>query len=225
MGKWFAQRAQRIAEGAETAHKDTIMMTTRKIMFRAMIAALALGGSVSNPSSANAAYIGRTYSFYATNFFPQYDNGPEPIPYDQVFGLIRIAFDDSVSTGQDENYDIFFFDLNIPHFEPASYLFYPQNDGGRFVFGGGGQDINVGLFPGTEDFSFRFSNVHSRQPIFEEFAYTAPNSLNYFVSTTGFVSDLQPIPEPATWALMIAGFGVVGAGMRRRRGSVRVTYA
>lgn len=26
------------------------------------------------------------------------------------------------------------------------------------------------------------------------------------------------IPEPATWALFVAGFGLVGAGMRRRRG-------
>jgi len=31
------------------------------------------------------------------------------------------------------------------------------------------------------------------------------------------------VPEPATWAMMILGFGVVGAGMRRRR--VRVAFA
>ncbi|KQS04277.1 hypothetical protein ASG11_08445 [Sphingomonas sp. Leaf357] len=34
------------------------------------------------------------------------------------------------------------------------------------------------------------------------------------------------VPEPATWAMMIAGFGMVGFGMRRRaKPSVRVTYA
>ncbi len=35
-----------------------------------------------------------------------------------------------------------------------------------------------------------------------------------------FGSDLPttvPVPEPATWAMMIVGFGLVGAGMRRRR--------
>lgn len=30
--------------------------------------------------------------------------------------------------------------------------------------------------------------------------------------------DLAPVPEPATWGLMIGGFGAVGAAMRRRHG-------
>ncbi|WP_235890262.1 PEPxxWA-CTERM sorting domain-containing protein [Sandaracinobacter neustonicus] len=33
------------------------------------------------------------------------------------------------------------------------------------------------------------------------------------------------VPEPATWAMMIAGFGLVGASMRRRRVSLPVTAA
>ncbi len=34
------------------------------------------------------------------------------------------------------------------------------------------------------------------------------------------------VPEPATWALMIVGFGIVGGSLRRqRKQSVRVTYA
>lgn len=33
---------------------------------------------------------------------------------------------------------------------------------------------------------------------------------------TLFALAASPVPEPATWAMMIVGFGVVGAGMRRR---------
>ena len=33
----------------------------------------------------------------------------------------------------------------------------------------------------------------------------------------GTVTLGGPVPEPATWAMMIAGFGLVGAGLRRRR--------
>jgi len=34
-----------------------------------------------------------------------------------------------------------------------------------------------------------------------------------------------PIPEPAGWALMMAGFGIVGYAMRRRRATVRLQPA
>jgi PEP-CTERM motif len=33
----------------------------------------------------------------------------------------------------------------------------------------------------------------------------------------------RTVPEPASWAMMIAGFGLVGGAMRRRK--VSVTYA
>ena len=33
------------------------------------------------------------------------------------------------------------------------------------------------------------------------------------------------VPEPATWALFILGFGVIGATLRRRSGAVRVSKA
>ena len=33
------------------------------------------------------------------------------------------------------------------------------------------------------------------------------------------------VPEPATWAMMIAGFGLTGAAIRRRKTRIAVTYA
>lgn len=57
------------------------------------------------------------------------------------------------------------------------------------------------------------------------------------IKVTGFTSSLggtysgtatfaaAPIPEAGTWAMMIGGFGLVGAAMRRRREKISVTYA
>jgi hypothetical protein len=42
-----------------------------------------------------------------------------------------------------------------------------------------------------------------------------------FYGTRG--AEPPVVPEPATWAMMIAGFGLVGAAMRRRSGVARVT--
>lgn len=36
---------------------------------------------------------------------------------------------------------------------------------------------------------------------------------------------VAPVPEPGSWALMIGGFGLVGAAMRRRRVTTRVAFA
>lgn len=44
-------------------------------------------------------------------------------------------------------------------------------------------------------------------------------------SYSGFAT-LGSVPEPMTWAMMFLGFGLVGAGLRRRsKQSVRVAYA
>jgi hypothetical protein len=57
------------------------------------------------------------------------------------------------------------------------------------------------------------------------------NGLGYFnIHSTVFRGgelrgQLAGIPEPASWGMMIVGFGFAGGAMRRRRQSVRVTYA
>lgn len=47
---------------------------------------------------------------------------------------------------------------------------------------------------------------------------------NYFNDSTYFTGTItSPVPEPATWALMISGFGLVGGVMRRRNRQVTTT--
>jgi len=46
------------------------------------------------------------------------------------------------------------------------------------------------------------------------FALTGPAS--FYNDNGGFVTVTTSVPEPASWALMIGGFGLVGAALRRR---------
>lgn len=50
--------------------------------------------------------------------------------------------------------------------------------------------------------------------------YVGPNSVNGFGLKITIASAVPAaIPEPATWAMLVAGFGLVGAALRRKTGS------
>jgi hypothetical protein len=54
-------------------------------------------------------------------------------------------------------------------------------------------------------------------PTFELGSYTLTNFFGDPARLTISEAGGGVIPEPAAWAMMIAGFGLVGAGLRRRR--------
>ena len=43
----------------------------------------------------------------------------------------------------------------------------------------------------------------------------------YYDDSTGVNFTISSVPEPATWSMMIIGFGLAGAAMRRRAGLAR----
>ena len=57
--------------------------------------------------------------------------------------------------------------------------------------------------------------------------FDAREVLNFRFASGGFLpsAETPAVPEPATWAMMIAGFGIVGASLRRRRTTVTFAVA
>ncbi|MBA2918723.1 PEPxxWA-CTERM sorting domain-containing protein [Sphingomonas sp. MAH-20] len=51
------------------------------------------------------------------------------------------------------------------------------------------------------------------------------NNLGYQRTTAQIYAQALGVPEPTSWALMIAGFGLLGGAMRRRARTTAVTYA
>lgn len=128
---------------------------------------------------------------------------------------------------------------NIPIAEKMEGLaFSPMlADGGRALFIISDNDFSVTQFDGSStQFEYCTSgpgpNAVSSTPALGTPCPDGQSLIPTFIysfklsaaeaGALGFANT--PVPEPTTWAMMIAGFGLVGAGMRRRR-KVSVTYA
>ena len=62
--------------------------------------------------------------------------------------------------------------------------------------------------------------------VVEGFEGSPPNNSNPLIAFTRFNAGTPAVPEPATWAFMIFGFGAIGGAMRRqRKANVKVSYA
>jgi hypothetical protein len=99
------------------------------------------------------------------------------------------------------------------------------NGGTSFLLapsGGGTSSAVVNSYQNSLGTSFTFDAVQSNFTVDSLGApslYVDRASLDYVLA-----NPLAAVPEPATWAMMIVGFGLVGAGMRRRA-RVTITYA
>jgi PEP-CTERM motif len=103
-----------------------------------------------------------------------------------------------------------------------------NNGGGgdiQFNFNGAGgpssQVVTIDNQPGLQTFSFNRAGLTS-------FSYNPLSTQGRWVQVDNIVVDnnvLGGVPEPTSWALMIAGFGLTGSAMRRRKTLVQVTYA
>jgi hypothetical protein len=89
-----------------------------------------------------------------------------------------------------------------------------------------GSDIEA-FFAGTEPMEKRSIFFTAAQDGYFKFAFATTSADNVGTLLDNVILDITPgaVPESSTWAMMIAGFGAVGMGMRRRRASAKVSFA
>jgi hypothetical protein len=97
---------------------------------------------------------------------------------------------------------------------------------------GAGDGVNIGFYTAQQSGAAPLgTNYLDSGAINGNLVLNAGDTVDFYVDAlgntnndgTGFAIAAGYVPEPASWALMIGGFGLVGGAMRRR--SVKVRYA
>ena len=134
-----------------------------------------------------------------------------------VGGALVLQFTDNVLTGSNSDADdLWIFEIG-PDVEDTTVEV--SEDGvtwfavGMVTGSTRGVDIDAFGFDSTSAFSFvRLIDVANE-------GATTGATVGADIDAVGAISTraVPGIPEPSTWAIMIAGFGLAGAGLRRRR--------
>ena len=216
------------------------MNRTAKLIAFASILAMGLQA----PAKATATDIALGKSVTGTGY---YDSGSEVFPY------ANITNGELNDTGSPSNWSFWLtpqgeggtatidlgstYDITSLYVQNTLNRVYHDREAGQVNFyvsstaptfgdvGSYGSEVNSTLFPNTEstgliaDTTFDTNTVGRYVTIDITSFYGASGGLNEVE-----VFGTSAVPEPATWAMMLAGMGMVGFAMRRRA-KVAVSYA
>lgn len=162
------------------------------------------------PAHAGATVITRAFTINASGF----DAGA---PVDPVKGTFTVTYDTAVSVSNVTS-GISATGFNLPFDGPLSFTY----DGGNALYIGAGA---MGVTSATRDFGINLFDPNTASVLStSNFIYSVP-SLGFFQTfntraTAVTLPAAAPVPEPATWAMLLVGFGAIGFAMRRKRAPV-----
>ncbi len=119
------------------------------------------------------------------------------------------------------------------NFDPAkgtSTATFSSTDADVITFTGASIDGMAGVLDIVNSEEMNAASVYVWQSPLALGSHTLQFTGNFTPNGNGFATiggtlTLNAVPEPATWALFILGFGAIGATLRRRSSAVRVSKA
>ena len=188
-----------------------------------LFSALVAGGIGMGAQAANAAPVNDLVTFTASGFTSAFG---QPVPTDPVTGSFTITFDPT-QTYVDQTIGITLKSLNISLGSALAFDYSPtadtNGDADELVVGGLQAGAgSVFLSPTVFDDFYLHILTYSSTPTFQQVGYTTSSATadsNYFFtdlpdsgagSVTVTPATPGGVPEPSTWAMMLAGFAGLG---------------
>lgn len=114
------------------------------------------------------------------------------------------------------------YNSNVPNIGDIEVCFHDRNGNSTNCAGGSGGGVDLGQMSTLGTFSLKFAGTPAVINLSDFYVrYQSIEGAGNVTSAVGQPgTPTSPVPEPATWLMMLAGFGIVGAAMRRRNSSV-----
>ena len=190
-----------------------------------LVAAAALLGSFAAPAHAVVGYADVVLEFFNSG-------ASLPGSYGGIWptGPFPVAVSPDVVLGPDGDDTQDFLSLSLGSYVTVGFTDEILSDGAGLAFfvtevGNGGESANV--FVSADNVTFSLIGIatadHASGFDLASIGFTGPvQSLRIvgrdnFGTSPGFdLANIRVVPEPASWAMMIAGFGLIGVALRRR---------
>jgi hypothetical protein len=150
-----------------------------------------------------------------------YNPGDEPAPYDLTLSsFISLDIGNGLAAYSGISPDIRY--QGTLGAETADIFSFKKNHSWTATLASP-QQLSAFMGSGAISGSFTFLQNNVRQhPLFND---DSPDTGGYLLVSYYYgAAQTGAVPEPTTWAMMIFGFGAIGAYMRRVRQSVRLAY-
>ncbi|MFS0738192.1 cistern family PEP-CTERM protein [Sphingomonas sp. 1P06PA] len=137
-----------------------------------------------------------------------------------VFGFTTSGAVDSQTTVSGATFDRIGHDSNVANLTGSDdgRVCFRAGGGGAQCTGGGGDGVAISDDPATGTFSLTYAPGTTSITLDRFFVrYQSITGVPGITSATGSGVFGAAVPEPASWALMIGGFGLTGAALRRRK--------
>lgn len=171
---------------------------------------------------AHAEIINLNFNLNATNFFQFRQVGrPETPPIQLVNGTFRLVFDNASNIQATSN------GLTVTGFNLLGTPLFAYNRA-QDVLAIGTQPTpgTFTTFSGRDNFGFFLLNASKSNYSASSLSYTSTQASGFFRSNNVTVTAVNSaVPEPASWAMMIGGFGFVGGALRHRKRRERALSA
>lgn len=178
-------------------------------MTRSALSIAVLGVVLASASPAAAAIVDLDFALSATDFYAVRGGGSPPIG--TIVGSIALSFDDAADIAPTSD------GLTATGFSfPAAPSFYTYDKANNSLRFASTMDALENRY--DADFLSLYLSSSADPKSLSSVAYSLGGYSIFRASTiTVTVNGANAVPEPGAWALMLLGFGGLGASLRRRR--------